>query len=664
MSTKKFLTLGFAVMILFMVIAAGGCGGSGGADVNIGTTPSPESNPVQSDDVSPIQSEDVTIPTMAEVFDSPEFEKAVSELEQELRAEGIDPDTYEGPKLHFIMILSDEAVYLDNGLSSASAVRASGVAASETISDIGARLSADYESGDVIALYFPTPENINKLYEALGERPVYPVTLSEDERTYPEIYAVAKRKGVSANHYFTYEVQGSKALLSVLIDEILSSSDVSSSESYEYGVSGSADSGMRNEYLFQSRRYANFIKWTMLLDKKAAELDAGTVSAMAQFKAASGTSSGSFLDMSSQNFEGDAGYFEANYKPEYPVLAQPTTDIHYDSVFSFTVYSAHNYANKDDYYLFRSNAYTTPKNFEHVGEGTAVTGEYGYTRLFNVKAFVKDASSADVILGENAPKTVDNNGSITDGISTTITGTFGQSQPLGQSLTQAKNLASGDTAQSYNVLNSLTYTNSQTFETKEWVLRNKCAGNSAEWAADLTGNQSYVEAGTVEMRLESEWIWRVKNAFSLKSDSLVVDAELTTRQGFHRKYRSHSRYLRGDVIELSERAITTPKTISVKRPNQIFVGQKAFNSGKDGGTGMFKLLCNNDYMITSSQPSWCHVSDEMSKGSDTGANEREISFKVDAFNAEEAGNTRSAVITVTDQKSGDKMEITVVQSNK
>ena len=649
MITKKFCWLSFAVMILFAVIAAGGCGGSSGDPVSIGTTPSPEP--------TPFTSRDVTIPTMSEVLDSPEFEQVVSELEQELRAEGVDPNT-DGPNIHYVMILSGDAVYLDGGLSSASAVKDSGVSASESISDITKRLSALYESGDVIALYFPTPEKINQLCEALGDRPTYYVTLPEDERTYPEIYAVAKRKGVSANHYFTYEVQGSKALLSVLIDEILSSSDVSSSESYEYEVSGSEDSGLRNEYLFQSRRYANFIKWTMLLDKKTAELDAGAVSAMAQFKAASGTSSGSFLDMSSQNFEGDAGYFEANYEPEYPVLAKPTTDIHYDSGFSFTVYSAHNYANKDDYYLFRSNAYTTPKNFEHVGEGTAITGEYGYTRLFNVKAFVKDASSADVILGENAPKTVDTNGSITDGISTTITGTFGQSQTL------SANLASGDTAQSYNVLNSLTYTNSQTWETKEWVLRNKCAGNSAEWAADLTGNQSYVEAGTVEMRLESEWIWRVKNAFSLKSDSLVVDAELTTRQGFHRKHPSFSKYLRGDVIELSERAITTPKTISVKRPNQIFVGQKAFNSGKDGGTGMFKLLCNNDYTITSSQPSWCHVSDEMSKGSDTGANEREISLRVDAFNAEGAENTRSAVITVTDTVTGDKMEITVVQSNK
>ena len=412
MSTKKFVTLGFAVMILFMVIAAGGCGGSGGADVNIGTTPSPESNPVQSDDVSPIQSEDVTIPTMAEVFDSPEFEKAVSELEQELRAEGIDPDTYEGPKLHFVMIMSDDAVYLDNGLASASAVRASGVAASETISDIGARLSADYESGDVIALYFPTPEKINQLYEALGERPVYSVTLSKDERTYPEIYAIAKRHGVSAEHYFAYEVQGSKALLLSTITEFLSSGDevsssVNSSVDFPVNVSAeSDDSSLRQEYLFQSVRYANFIKWTMLLDKRTAELDAGAVSAMAQFKAAA-DSSANFLDMSSQNFDGDAGYFQKKYQPLYsgatamgvknPNAPYPffgsdealnsneyilkltypdgTThtfpnriDIHYDAGFSFTVYTAHNYADGDDYYLFRSKAYATPRNFKHYEE--------------------------------------------------------------------------------------------------------------------------------------------------------------------------------------------------------------------------------------------------------------------------------------------------------
>ena len=220
------------------------------------------------------------------------------------------------------MILSDDAIYLDGGLSSASAVRNSGaVAAAESISSLGAKLSADYESGDVIALYFPTPANINKLYEALGESPIYPMTESEDDSLYPEIYAVAKRRGVSADHYFAYEVQGSKALLLAQITDIISSGDESSSVSSggDFAVNVSAasdDTDMRQEYLFQSRRYVNFIKWTALLDKRAAELDAGAVAAMYQFRAAA-DSSANFLDMSSQNFDGDAGYFQKKYQPLY-----------------------------------------------------------------------------------------------------------------------------------------------------------------------------------------------------------------------------------------------------------------------------------------------------------------------------------------------------------
>ena len=105
---------------------------------------------------------------MSEVMNLPEFAEVLSELEQELIAEGIDPETFKGPDIHFVMILSDDAIYLDGGLSGASAVRNSGAAsAAESISSLGAKLSADYESGDVIALYFPTPANINKHQQTL-----------------------------------------------------------------------------------------------------------------------------------------------------------------------------------------------------------------------------------------------------------------------------------------------------------------------------------------------------------------------------------------------------------------------------------------------------------------------------------------------------------------
>lgn len=692
MTTKKFVWLSLAVMMLFAVIAAGGCGGS-------------SSSPVQQEDTTST----TVIPDMAEILDSPEFEQAYSELEQELRAEGINPDTYEGPNLHFVMIMSDDAVYLDDGLASVSAVRASGVAASETISsetisDIGARLSAGYESGDVIALYFPTPEKINQLYEALGERPVYSVTLPADERTYPEIYAIAKRHGASAEHYFAYEVQGSKALLLSTVTEIISSGDevassVNSSVDLPVNVSAtSEDSSMRQEYLFQSKRYMNFIKWTILLDKRAAELDAGAVAAMAQFKAAA-DSSANFLDMSSQNFDGDAGYFEKKYQPLYYYpdddsisglrpyfpyelrsewgadnndyilkLTYPngTTstfpnriDIHYDAGFSFTVYTAHNYSDGDDYYLFKSNAYTTPRNFKHYEQGA----NWGYTRLFDIKASVPGTSTSDVILRDNAPQTVNRNGSVTDGITTTITGTFGQSQTLSTKLGFSGETPTGeiggDITQSYETSNSVSYSHSQTWETKEWYLYNKSGGNSAEWAADFTGNETYVQAATVQTKLSSEWIWRVKKNYAEKHNTLDVKVEVTTRQGFDQMVG----YSDGFRASRCDKEITTPKTINVSRPNQIFVGQKAFNAGKNGGEGMFKLLCNNAYTITSNQ-AWCQISAEQQKGSGTGANPREIFLWIDTYDSTGAYSTRHATITVTDTVTGDKMEIAVTQRNR
>lgn len=634
---------------------------------------------------------------MSEVTDTPEFAQVLSELEQELIAEGIDPETFTGPDVHFVMILSDDAVYLDDGLSSASKVKSSGVVAAESISSIAAKLSADYESSDVIALYFPTPESINKLYEALDERPVYPVELSADERTYPEIYAIAKRHGTSAEHYFAYEVQGSKALLLAKITDILSSGDVSSSESYggDLAVNASAtseDNSLRQEYLFQSRRYANFIKWTALLDKRAAALDAGAVAAMYQFRAAAG-SSANFLDMSSQNFDGDAGYFQKKYQPLYkndvsatPIGGQPVSylplppytealnsqeymyngwpnriDIHYDAGFSFTVYTAHNYADGDDYYLFRSNAYTTPRNFKHYER----QAHWGYTRLFDIKAYVPGASTSDVILRDNAPQTVNRNGSVTDGITTTITGTFGQSQTvsakLGFSGETPTGEVGGEMSQSYEQSKSVSYSHSQTWETKEWYLYNKSGGNSAEWAADFTSNPTYVQSSTVQTKLESEWIWRVKKSYATRHSTLDVKADVTTRQGFDEVY------VNSDVTGTYDRCdkeITQSKTIKVSRPNQIFVGQKAFSAGKNGGDAMFTLLCDNRYTITSSQPSWCQVSEEQQTGSGTGTTAEEIWIWVEPYDSTGAFRTRTATITVTDTVTGDKMEIAVRQRNR
>ena len=103
---------------------------------------------------------------------------------------------------------------------------------------------------------------------------------------------------------------------------------------------------------------------------------------------------------------------------------------------------------------------------------------------------------------------------------------------------------------------------------------------------------------------------------------------------------------------------------SMNRPPHVYVTQKSFTFAPEGGTDEFKLLCNNDYTITSSQ-SWCQISSEQRIGSDTGANERTIMFAVDPYTTSSSTfQTRTATITVRENSTGDTQEITVTQRNR
>lgn len=291
---------------------------------------------------------------------------------------------------------------------------------------------------------------------------------------------------------------------------------------------------------------------------------------------------------------------------------------------------------------------------------------WGYTRTFGIKAYVPGASTSEVILRDNAPQTVNRNGSVTDGITTTITGTFGQSQTisgkLGFSGETPTSEVGGDITQSYETSHSVSYSHSQTWETKEWYLYNKSGGNSAEWAADFTDNRTYVQSATVQTKLSSEWIWRVKKDFAVKHSTLDVSVEVKTRQGFD-DYGTTEAQDDFDCLRC-DKEITAPKTIHVSRPNQIFVGQRAFSAGKNGGEGMFKLLCNNAYTITSSQPSWCQISDEQQSGAGTGTDPEEVFLWIEPYESTGSYRTRTATITVKDTVTGDKVDITVRQRNR
>ena len=156
MKNKRFYVLSFVLLFLFAAFTAGGCGGS-------------NSDPVPQEETSATE-----LPDMNTVGGTDEWDIARAEVEEELKAEGIDLDTYEGPDVHFIYMFGDRA-YIDDELDSDDTTAASRVKSAalpeEEISRIAEVLGSKYESGDVIALFWPSPETINDLYKALGEQP-------------------------------------------------------------------------------------------------------------------------------------------------------------------------------------------------------------------------------------------------------------------------------------------------------------------------------------------------------------------------------------------------------------------------------------------------------------------------------------------------------------
>ena len=243
MKRNNFYSWLIAAFMIFAVISLGGCGGSS----NHGLSNAPDT------------STDNEFPDIvSDVFDSQEFRQVFDDLEAEFTAEGISLDEV-ADHVHTIFIVSGEVVAIDDDLDSASEAKYYVSLSPKGREQVAARLKQPYESGDVIALIFPTADAINDLYMALGEQPMYidsdELTSSESDDLYPEVYAIAKRYNGEAAHYFSYIIPDSKAILKNALEKAFSkelSNDVSSADNDD----SSEYDDLRGEYVFQARRYA------------------------------------------------------------------------------------------------------------------------------------------------------------------------------------------------------------------------------------------------------------------------------------------------------------------------------------------------------------------------------------------------------------------------
>ena len=359
MTSKKCYTALFVAAFMFAVFAVGGCGGSSGSDVQI-----PETGTTNPESETP---EVTQIPAVTNIFGSEEYAVVMQDLYAELSADNLTV-----PKIHFITILSGEVI-LDDNIESSSAkgspVKGSALSQDE-IQKLADALKKPYESGDVIALLWPSNATVNDLCLALGEQPVLVdlnEVLSQDKENqpdsadlYPEIYAMAKRYNGKSAHTFSYIMPGNTKIMAEFLIEMLSDDVQADSSDVEVSASEtSSDSeieyfnekfgGLRREYVFQSRRYADFIRWAAHIDKDMEEQKA---EASSVFKSAAASTN--LFDYSAQKIS-------VNFNESSSVkLFIGQRNYSYSAGVSYTVYSYHDFGDGKDYYVVRSSAYFKP----------------------------------------------------------------------------------------------------------------------------------------------------------------------------------------------------------------------------------------------------------------------------------------------------------------
>ena len=650
MTTKRLCTLSFVALFLFAVFNAGGCGGSS----NDSFAPAPDTTTTDN-------------PSMISVFDSPEFDV----VEQELEAE-VASDDLTVPPIHVVVIISGDDYFIAGESDDVSSAMSGAVGSSSTLpadkmQALSAKLRPYYESGDVIALFWPTAATINDLYEAVGEPPMNvdpSQLLPTSEDVYPEMYAIAKRYKGDVAHRFSYLVPGNTTFLRDMLKEVLhvGSGDVSGDqqpaereESWE--VVDDKYAGLRPEYLFQARRYANFVLWAARIDSKMAEMAKFEASSEFPLRSASLSNeaqSGELFNYGAQMITIDASYDSfRNGSVSY---------CNFSSAAHYTVYSFYNFSDKNEYYYVQANFSFKPEAYRKytTEEGKGTSGSVGW---YEVASSVGDAAHN---LFSHAPHNVNRSRTLSDGTSYSTTGTTGYKigAEAGAEISNEGAKVSAKVTSEYSSSTSKTtgYSHSATWTANDWEIIDNSDSGNALWRVDFKapdcGPDGYhpywdgnvAEATTQRNDLDAEWMWQVTGPSKRLSIKYTV-------WGYMRRtlvYGSTRRYWHSTG--------TNTGTAPLAKPPHIIIKQKRLTFRKDVTDPLLvQLICGGNWTAVSDSD-WCYVSPTSGEG--TNGYERDIFIYADPFTQEGALATRIAHICLKDTETGQIQTLTITQANK
>ncbi len=606
-----------------------------------------------------------------DVFDSKEFIQVFDDLEEEFAAEGILLDEV-ADHVHTIFIISGEVVAIDDDFDSISAAKYSVSSLSpKGREQVVARLKQPYESGDVIALVFPTADAINDLYTALGEPPMYidsdELTSSESDDLYPEIYAIAKRYNGESAHYFSYIIPDSKALLKSVLEKTFSK-ELSNDESVDTPDTTTDDTtsdeydNLRGDYVFQARRYAAFYRWAAHIDDEMEEQKEFVSSQLVEKAAAVGLVN--LFNYSSQRVSVNFDYYKAD--ENWPYWGKHA--LSYSAGVNDTIYSFHNFGDKNDYYFVMSDSFVKP-DFDKKTVGNNIY-TVGSMRKFSYKHTLKNVNYS---VFNNAPANVNRSTSRTDGTNYSTSAKVGVK--LGAKVGVGSSGLSGEISSelSAELAEGAGWKHSATWSTSEWGLTNQCNNKEAKWLVDFSdpdndgyypdwNNGDVVKASKNRVDYASEWMWQVTQPSPKIAMGIALYKEV--RDTILRKNKNKNDETRGN----SYWHFTSSRgPIKLNQPPHIIC--TAGNShvlDKNGGNNLvFKFLCSGNWTITSDQ-SWCYVADESKSGAGTGVNERSMFFYVDPYDtgSDTKAHNRRATITIKDSETGQIQTIDVLQSNR
>ena len=678
--SKKSCFLSLICLLLFAVFIAGGCGGgSSHSSINSNSNPN-------SDEPEETQEETQTeLPDIADIIESEEFQRVMQELEAEL----LSNDAAKEPNIHYIYIMSGDRAIIDDEDFTISAkksqmVKTSATLPQEELERIAAKLKQPYESGDIIALAWPSAATIDDLYTALGEQSTYVdpyEELSNDlapEDTYPEFYAIAKRYNGNAPHYFTYLLPGSKTILahkifgddfaSEEVSENYSGEDVSENSGEDDGSISDEYKGLRGAYIFQARRYAAFIRWAATIDAEM-EKQKEYVQSSALIRSAADPSTNLF-DYTAQRETANFDWYGADRSWYYWGKHSRS----YSAQTSETIYAFHNFTDRKDYYVVRSSAYYAPDYAKKTENGNVYT--VGSAEVFRYIHLLDNAGSYKLF--SNAPKNVNRSSSVTDGTSHSTSDTLGVKTGMKIGLSGESLAGEFSAEMSASTTKSMGYSHSATWTTTEWSLTNECDSQVAKWVVDFynptleyeynpprrVGYNCDYSSGNVETAsrsrtdYDSEWMWQVSDP----NPKIQMSVQLYSKQRATLRKSDKWRW------ETPYTITTKQRKIKLNQPPHVIItsGEGPHSLGRNGGNNMvFNVICSGNWKITSNQPDWCYVTDSQSKGGDTNAKEMPIMFFVEPFTEDSTkAKTREAVLTVTNTDTNQIQTVRIVQSNR